>query len=141
MKKAVIIYKSRTGLTKKLGWEISSMLESNNIKPTLISINDFKTEHLKDTSYLFLGCWTSGLFLFLQHPEKEWVEFAKSFPEIDNNVKVCLFTTYKLSVGSMFKNMRKYLKYNFQKALFEIKSKDGYLSDDDQEQLLSFVNS
>jgi len=141
MEKALVVYKSKNGRTKKMSWEISSLLENNGIEPILISIEEFKPEHLNDATYLFLGCWTSGLFFFKQHPEKEWVEFAKSLPSIENKTKICLFTTYKIATGSMFKNMKKYLKYNLDKVLYEIKSKDGYLSEGDQNLVMNFVKS
>jgi flavodoxin len=139
MKRAVIIYNSKTGTTKKYAEEIGAYLEKLEIEVVILSIQEYKDEILINANYLLLGCWTSGLMLFLQHPEKVWKDFAKKLPNTIKS-KTALFTTYKMLTGSMFKNMRKLLNGRIDSCLTEIKSRNGMLSESDKIVLNSFVS-
>jgi hypothetical protein len=110
MKKAIIIYNSKTGTTKKLGEGIFDYLLVNGVHPNLISIDDFNYDNSLEYDLFFLGCWTSGLLFFLQRPEKIWIDFAQKLPYLSSD-KTILFTTYKIRTGSMFREMRKYLRF------------------------------
>lgn len=138
MSKTLIIYNSHTGITKKYAEEISIYLQDKKNETTLVSIEEFKPELLKDTDRILFGCWTHGLMIFLQHPDKKWVKFAKSLPEI-NGAKTGLFTTYKLATGSMFKKMRKVLLIRSIDPVLELKSKNGSLSENDKVLLDEFI--
>lgn len=138
MSKTLIIYNSHTGITKKYAEEISNYLQEKKIEATVVSIEDFKPEFIKDTDRILFGCWTHGLMIFLQHPEKKWVKFVKDFPDL-NRAKTGLFTTYKLATGSMFKKMRKVLLHKSIDPVLELKSKDGSLSDNDKVLLDDFI--
>lgn len=135
MKKAIIIYHSKTGITKKFGEEISGFLKENSIQPEIFSINEFKNEKLNNAEYVFIGCWTSGLMLFLQHPEKVWVKFAQQLPDLTGK-KTGLFTTYKLATGSVFDKMKKQVKGEI---LIELKSRNGLLSGANKILLSEFI--
>jgi len=139
MKTAVVIYHSKTGTTRKYGEEIASYLESKGIDVRLSSTQIFKGEILNNADYVFFGCWTNGLLVMLQHPEKEWVDFAARLPSMPD-VKVGLFTTYKIMTGSMFRNMSKQLKGKFTAPSLELKSRNGFLSAADKEKLDSIIN-
>ena len=139
MKTAVIIYHSKTGTTRKYAEEIASYLESKGIDVRLSSTQLFKGEILNNADYVFLGCWTNGLMFMLQHPEKAWVDFAAKLPSMPD-VKVALFTTYKILTGSMFRNMYKQLKGKFTAPSLELKSRNGFLSAADKENLDSIIN-
>jgi flavodoxin len=140
MKKAVIIYNSKTGTTKKYAEEIGVYLKTKEMDVIVSSIDEYKEEMLNGTDYLLLGCWTSGLMLFMQHPEKVWIEFASKLP---NNIKskTALFTTYKMLTGSMFKKMRKYLNGHITSGLTELKSRNGKLSESDKIVLDKFLSN
>lgn len=140
MKKVLIVYKSKTGTTRKLGEEISKFINSKGVKAEIVSTADFSPDQLKDVSHLFLGCWTSGLFVFMQRPEDEWISFAKNLPKI-NDVKVSLFTTYKLATGSMFSKMKKHLMDKFNNIDYEIKSRNSMLSESNKENIYEFVSA
>jgi flavodoxin len=140
MKKALVIYHSKTGITRTFGKEISDYLGRNYVESTFISINDYRESDIQDVDYLFLGCWTSGLMVLLQHPEKAWVEFSNRLPDL-NGKKIGLFTTYKLATGSMFKGMRKRLRCNRGDVVLELKSRDGHLTEPQCTQLRSFIQS
>lgn len=131
MKKAVIIYHSQTGITKKYAEEIGAYLKQKELEVSILPIRDYKDGTIGDAGYLLLGCWTSGLMIILQHPEKVWKEFAHKLPGGVQS-KTALFTTYKLLTGSMFRNMRKQLKGHIDHCPAEFKSRDGSLSEKDK---------
>lgn len=139
MKQALILFHSRKGKTKKYAERIGYYLNSLDIEANVLPIECFRTDLLTSADYVFLGCWTSGLFLLNQKPEKVWVEFVKKLP-LKRNQAVALFTTYNFRTGTMFKNMRKYLINNSKEENLELKSKDGKLSTQDKENLLLFLN-
>ena len=135
MKKALIIYQSKTGTTKKYGFAIRDFLNTLNIEAKAIPIQNFSMEDLVNSDYLFLGCWTSGLFFVLQHPDKDWNTFAQKLPDIKDK-KVILFTTYKLLTGSMFRKMEQKLDGKIKSIEFNLKSKNDLLSEKDKQKLL-----
>ena len=139
MKKAAIIVNSKTGTTKKYADEISEYLKSKGLDSQVASIQDYSEDMLNDADYVFFGCWTSGLMVILQHPEKIWVEFAANLPS-KPDAKVTLFTTYKILTGSMFRNMYKHLKGKFAAPSLELKSRNGLLSEKDKQALANLVN-
>jgi len=136
--KAVILYRSKTGTTKKYAEEALTYVKNKGIEVDLYPIHSYPEEILQGIDYLFLGCWTSGLFLFMQHPDKEWIEFAKKLPE-SIKAKIALFTTYKLLTGSMFKNMTKYLKCIANPIDLKLKSKDGKLTETNKAEIDKFL--
>jgi len=139
MKKAVIIYNSKTGITKKYAEEIGAYLKLKELEVIILSIQEYNAEILNNVDYLLLGCWTSGLMIFLQHPEKAWNDFAKKLPNSIKS-KTALFTTYKMLTGSMFNKMRKQLNGRIESCVTEIKSRNGKLSERDKIVLDYFVN-
>jgi flavodoxin len=126
MKKAIVVYNSKNGTTKNYGEEISDFLKKKDFDSRAVSINECSSEEIANSDYVFLGCWTSGLFIFGQKPEQEWVDFVQKAPDLSDK-KVGLFTTYKIATGSMFKRMKKYLRYNPENPFIELKSRDGHL--------------
>ena len=139
MKKVAIIYNSKTGTTKKYAEEIGAYLKSQELEVNTLSIQEYSAEILDNVDYLLLGCWTSGLMFFLQHPEKAWNDFASRLPGSIQS-KTALFTTYKILTGSMFKRMRKQLKGRIESCFTELKSRNGMLSRSDKTVLDQFIH-
>ena len=139
MAKAVIIYHSKTGITKRYADEIGKYLETKGIDVKISSIQAYKAPILDDADYVFLGCWTSGLMVILQHPEDIWGRFAAKLPDMPD-VPVALFTTYKILTGSMFNNMRQQLLGKFTDSSVELKSRNGTLSQKDRKTLDHFID-
>jgi flavodoxin len=127
MKKAIIIYNSKTGNTKHFAGEISKYLKSRNIETDVISIFDYTPEQITNSDIVLLGCWTSGWMIMFQHPQKVWKEFAAKLPDLSEK-KLALFTTYKIATGSMFRNMKKHISHINLTDTPLIKSKNGELS-------------
>lgn len=138
MKKAVIIYHSRTGTTKKYGEEIGDYLTSKGIDAQVTSTIVFRNDMLDGADYIFFGCWTSGLMFILQKPEKSWVEFAERLSS-KPDAKIALFTTYKILTGSMFRNMIKHLNGKCSPPTLELKSRNGLLSVHNKQSLDQFI--
>ena len=91
MKTAVIVYNSKTGTTKKYAEEIASYLKSKGISIRLSSIQAYQENLLNNAGFVFLGCWTNGLLVMLQHPDREWIDFAANLPSMPSK-KLILFT-------------------------------------------------
>ena len=138
MKKAVIIYHSTTGITRMYADEMEMYLKGKGLEVTSISVWQYKDSIADGVDYLLLGCWTSGIMIALQHPEKVWKEFAAKF-KTTSNPRTILFTTYKILTGSMFKNMRRHLAGKISEPFAELKSRSGKLSTGDKEILDKFV--
>lgn len=139
MTKAVIIYHTRTGTTKRYAEAIGEYLESKGIDVIVTSTIAFQAEIMENVDYVFLGCWTSGLLVIGQHPEKLWVNFTARLPEMPD-AKLALFTTYKILTGSMFRKMYAHLKTKFAKRSLDLKSRDGTLSAADKLALDEFIS-
>lgn len=77
MKRAMILYKSRTGITRLLAENIQKHIQELGVIPDIKPIEEFIDSDIEGIDYIFLGCWTSGLMVIFQGPERTWVEFAK----------------------------------------------------------------
>jgi flavodoxin len=138
MKKALILYQSKTGITEKFGKEISTFITSRGVEAKAVSINDYQSELTEQADYLLLGCWTAGFMLMFQHPDLAWKQFAGKLPPLKGK-KVALFTTYKIATGSMFKSMKKHLDAG--QDFIELRSKKGNLSDEQKVILERFLEN
>ena len=127
MKTAHILYNSKTGTTEKYAREIGAFLEGHGVTALVESIFACDPEKLTQANVVLLGCWTSGLMVIFQRPERTWVEFARTLPDLHGK-KILLFTTYALATGSMFREMRKHLRCESKDILMELKSRNGELN-------------
>lgn len=130
-RRAVVVYRSRTGITQRYGDEIAAHLRSRGLEASASSIADCDPGRLAEADLVFLGCWTNGWFVVNQHPDLPWVAFARDLPRLDH-ATVALFTTYKLATGSMFARMRDALAHAKAHVDLELRSRDGRLSDADR---------
>ncbi|MGD0862965.1 MAG: hypothetical protein ABSA21_09405 [Candidatus Limnocylindrales bacterium] len=138
MQKAVVVYRSHSGVTRRYGEEIGAYLVKRGLQVSVVSVGDCDFATLADADYLLLGCWTSGLFLALQHPDEPWLAFVRDMPET-KRPGVALFTTYKLATGSQFPRMRAALAGKTKAPELELKSRRGHLSPADEKVLDSLV--
>jgi flavodoxin len=139
MKKALIVYQSKTGITKKFGEEIGKYLSGKGIDALVIPVQAYTDANLNGADYVLLGCWTAGLMLLFQHPDREWKKFTTALPKLTGK-NAALFTTYKIATGSMFKNMKKYLGDKIAHEMPpELKSRNGSLSEENKVELNKFI--
>ena len=140
MTKAIIIYQSKSGTTKYFGHNIGEYLKSKGIDNSVKSIHDIEPKQVSKYDIVLLGCWTQGLFIALQHPEKEWVNFTSRIPELKNK-KIGLFTTYKLATGSMFRKMESPILSKTDRIDLVLKSRSEELNDVHKTQLDQCIES
>ena len=138
MKRAVIVYRSRTGTTRRLAEEIGRFLASRDVEPRVVSVGDCDVQALREIDFLLLGCWTSGLMIVRQHPDQPWIDFVRAIPSTAAP-RVGLFTTYKLATGSMFPQMRGHLADRLPTPRLELKSRSGTLSEASRRALEQFI--
>ena len=138
--KTSIIYNSHSGTTKAYAEEIEEFLSDNGIDCRVSSIEDYDKEYLLLSDLVLLGCWTSGLMIFAQHPDRAWKQFVEEMPALRNKT-LALFTTYKIATGSMFRKMEHLLagKSDPPKAL--LKSKSEQLTDRNRSTLEDLIYS
>jgi flavodoxin len=140
MKKAIILYQSKTGITKRFAEEISNYITGKGVETKTLPVADYQDGLTNETDYVLLGCWTSGFLLFfLQHPDGVWKEFAKKLPNLSGK-KAALFTTYKIATGSMFNSMRKHLVDKEVGLSVELRSRRGNLTEENKAVLDGFLN-
>ncbi|MFO7864316.1 MAG: flavodoxin family protein [Salinivirgaceae bacterium] len=140
MKTAIIFYQSKTGTTKNYAEEISAYIQTKNIEISCLLVEEYKDNMLQNADFVLLGCWTQGLMIFLQKPDKIWSNFVKKIT-IADTTKVALFATYKLRTGSMFRNMTKNLRKTDKQIPTTLKSKNGKLSVNDMAILDKYLSS
>ena len=138
MKKAVVVYRSHSGVTRRYGEEIGAALTKRGVQVEITSVGDCDFAALAEADYLLMGCWTSGMFVILQHPDEPWMAFVRDMPET-KRPRVGLFTTYKLATGSQFPKMRAALAGKTNDPVFELKSRNGHLSAADEKTLEGFL--
>jgi flavodoxin len=138
MKKAVVVYRSHSGVTRRYGEEIGAFLQKHGIEASVASVGDCDFATLADADYLFLGCWTSGMFVVRQHPDEPWLAFVREMPQT-KRPRVGLFTTYKLATGSQFTKMRAALADKTNAPEIELKSRGGHLSAANEAAITAFL--
>jgi flavodoxin len=122
--KTLVVYQSKNGTTRKFAEKIADKLQQNQNDVIVKDVNETTNDDLTSCDLLFMGCWTSGKFIFGQKPEQSWVEFASKLPQAESK-KTVLFTTYKIATGSMFKNMKKHILPKGYKVVGSMKSRNG----------------
>ncbi|HEY4789032.1 MAG TPA: flavodoxin family protein [Bacteroidales bacterium] len=122
--KALVVYYSKNGTTRRfaeaIAYQVRKRVEDIQIK----SIEEVTSHDILNSDLLYLGCWTSGRFLFGQKPGKPWIDFVANLPMVEGK-KTVLFTTYRLTSGSMFRNMKKLLTPKGYHIIGSMKSRNG----------------
>jgi flavodoxin len=143
MKKAVVVYRSHSGVTRRYGEAIAAFLTAKGLAAQVVSVGECDMATIADADYLFLGCWTSGLFVVHQHPDEPWLAFVRDMPALPTaptGPKVALFTTYKLRTGSQFSKMRAALAGKTAQPQLQLQSRSGALSTTDGQALGHFIS-
>jgi flavodoxin len=135
---AIVVYRSRTGTTRRFAEEIGGYLETLGVEAVVTSVGAADPSTLADADFVLLGCWTNGLMVALQHPDQPWIDFARAIPSLAGP-KVGLFATYKILTGGMFDKMRQELAGRVGAIALELKSRSGSLSDEHRRAIARFV--
>ncbi|HYM83063.1 MAG TPA: flavodoxin family protein [Candidatus Dormibacteraeota bacterium] len=140
MTTAAVVYRSRTGTTRRYAEAIGEYLRSRGVEVTVASVGDANAAAVGRADLVLLGCWTSGLFVVRQHPDEPWLAFVRELPQLEG-ARVGLFTTYRLATGSMFRRMRDALASRVRTIGVELRSRDGGLSESDRRALQAFIEA
>jgi flavodoxin len=138
--KAIIIYSSHTGTTKAFASAISEYLTGKGVENKVGSIDNYHREYLQSADLILLGCWTSGLFIIAQQPDRPWKHFAQRMAAVPDK-KVVFFTTYKLATGSMFRKMESKLKGKISPPVAFIRSKGRELTGEHKASLDQLISN
>ncbi len=135
---AAIVYRSRTGTTRRFAEEIGAHLRTLGVETSVASVGEADRTAMAAADVVLLGCWTNGLMVVGQHPDQTWIDFARALPDL-SGTKLGLFTTYRILTGSMFGRMRRELRGRVGAVDLELKSRDGSLSEEHRTALARFV--
>jgi len=108
--------------------EIGTYLQTKQLDIICMPIGEYYEIIPENTDYLLLGCWTKGLMVLFQKPDEIWKASAKKIA-IPAHTRVALFATYKISTGSMFRNMARSLGNGNHLPYPDLKSRTGELND------------
>ena len=140
MSTAIVVYSSHSGVTRRYGEEIAAFLNKKGVAARVVSVGECDMTTLASCDYLLLGCWTSGLFVVMQHPDEPWMAFVRDMPKLtESTSRIALFTTYKLRTGSQFPRMRAALVGKTAAPQLELQSRNGRLSPADEKALEQFL--
>lgn len=137
--KATVLYYSHKGKTAAYAREIAMYLWSKGISVSLSAISDFDPEKLGETDFLISGCWTCGWFVVGQHPHRCWREHSANLVGKVADHRILFFTTYKIRTGLLFARMKRAMHIAGKVKVPCLKSKKGFLTDDDRKKLDRFV--
>lgn len=138
MSRALIVYDSKMGKTRRFAKAIGERLASLGIEPTVTSVGTFRAEMLDGADLVLLGGWTRGLMVVGQHPDEDWVAFARALPPLGER-RVGLFATYLIATGSMFWAMKRHLSGKVGGIDLRLKSRTDRLSAANAARLERFV--
>jgi flavodoxin len=138
MKTALVVYQSMRGTTRALGDAIAAHLKSRGVEAKAVSIGQATAAEVAAADIVLLGCWTAGLFIILQHPDRPWTDFVARLPQL-KAAKLGLFTTYKLATGSMFKRMSMALAGKGPNVTLTLRSRGPHLADAQKAELDRFI--
>ena len=139
MRTAAVVYRSRTGRTRRYAEEIGAHLRTRGLQVVVASVGDADPMALAAADIVLLGCWTNGLLVVMQHPDQPWIDFVREIPSLDGP-RVGLFATYRYLTGSMFAKMREALASKAGEISLELKSRNGALSAANRAALDRFVD-
>ena len=96
--RAVVIYESLTGNTRKAAGFIAAELEKGGVATAVCSTAAVDYQAVADADLVVVGTWTDGLVLFGQRPGRSGR--LKKLPYISGK-KCAVFVTYPIDAGNV----------------------------------------
>jgi hypothetical protein len=96
--RAVVIYESLTGNTRKAAGFIAAALERGGVATTVAPITSVDYQALAEADLVVVGTWTDGLVLFGQRPGRSGR--LKKLPYIAGK-RCAVFVTYAVDAGNV----------------------------------------
>jgi Flavodoxin domain len=100
--RAIVIYESLTGNTRKAGHLIADELNAAGIEATAWPINQIDLQALSEADLVIVGSWTDGLILFGQRPGR--IGRLVKLPVIDGKT-AAVYCTYAIEVGKTLEKL------------------------------------
>ncbi|HEX2851372.1 MAG TPA: flavodoxin domain-containing protein [Acidimicrobiales bacterium] len=94
--KAVVIYESLTGNTRRAAGQIGTLLEASGVATKVMPITDIDYQALGDADLVIVGTWTDGLVLFGQRPGR--AGRLRSMPFVAGK-RCAVYVTYAIDQG------------------------------------------
>ncbi len=99
-----IVYDSRTGTTAKAAEAMGKVLADRGHRCQVQAVAKADPTEVSRADLIFVGSWTQGLFVILQHPTKESLRFIDRLGDLAGK-KAVVFCTYKLATGKLLPRM------------------------------------
>ena len=101
--KAMVIYESMTGNTKKAAGLIADALRARGVTVTAVNpTTAINHQALSDADLVIIGSWTDGIFVFGQRPGK--AGRLRQLPAMKSK-QAAVFCTYALDPGKVLEKM------------------------------------
>jgi flavodoxin len=115
-----IVYDSSTGTTAKAARAMGKTMEENGHQCTVQLVTDADPAKVSAADLICVGSWVKGLFIIMQHPTDESMQFIERLENLAGK-KVLVFCTYKLATGSTLPKMAKALEGKGAKVVGQFK--------------------
>lgn len=100
--KAIVIYESLTGNTRRAGRLIAAELSQAGIETVACPITEVQLQALSEADLVIVGSWTDGLFIAGQRPGR--IGRLVKLPVIDNK-KAAVYCTYAFNPGKTLEKL------------------------------------
>ena len=100
--KAIVIYESLTGNTRKAAELIARDLELEGISTGVSSVTEINMQALSEADLVIIGSWVDGLFFFGQKPGRSGR--IASMPNLSGK-KVVVYCTYAVKAGKTLEKL------------------------------------
>jgi len=131
-----IVYDSYTGKTAKAARAMAKIMEEHGHHCRVQSITQAKPPEVSEADLICIGTWVRGLFIIMQHPNEDALEFISRLENIADK-QIVVFCTYLLAAGSTLSQMKKALEAKGATVIGEFKYRGPVPS----ETFRSFVTS
>lgn len=131
-----IVYDSHTGKTAKAAEAMGKTFGVHGHQCQVQSVAQANPAEVAEADLICLGTWVKGLFIILQHPNPESLQFIERLGNIEGK-RVVIFCTYLLAAGSTLPQMAQALEGKGAKVVGQFK----YRSPEPSDEFASFAAS
>jgi flavodoxin len=104
-----IVYDSKTGRTASAAEAMGKTFDVHGHQCQVQSVTQADPAEVAAADLICLGTWVKGLFIILQHPNPDSLQFIERLGNLEGK-KVVVFCTYLLAAGSTLPQMAKALE-------------------------------
>ena len=131
-----IVYDSSTGTTASAAKAMGKKMEELGHQCQVQSVTEADPADVSAADLICIGSWVKGLFIIMQHPTEETMQFIERLDDLSGK-NVVVFCTYKLAVGSSMHKMAEALEKKGAKVVGQYK----YRGSEPDNQFESFAMS